>query len=291
MTYDLCVKIKNNNPIFDMNSQKDSIEFLIYFIDILHEDLNKIKKRPKIDYNKYCKRRSFNNSKTEFEFINKFLDLKNQSFINEILYGYLLFTYTCKICGKSTFNFDIFSTISIPVENNLYDCLKKFEEPFLMEKLNQCFCPNCKKDTDCIKKSKIYKIPYYLIIHFQRTVKSVKSQNLIQIPFSFDFNEFCENKNFDDFNYELIGTINHYGSSSKSGHYLAYCKNYYDQKWYCFNDNSVKEINEKDVINKQTIIVLYQKKDILKKLNLMDLINKKIIDYSQDDLIKEFIKN
>ena len=160
-----------------------------------------------------------------------------------------------------------------------------------MEKLNQCFCPNCKKDTDCIKKCKIYKIPYYLIIHFQRTVKSVKSQNLIDIPFSFDFNEFCENKNFDDFNYELIGTINHYGSSSKSGHYLAYCKNYYDQKWYCFNDNSVKEINENEVINKQTIIVLYQKKDILKTLNLMDLINKKIIDYSQDDLIKEFIKH
>ena len=77
----------------------------------------------------------------------------------------------------------------------------------------------------------------------------------------------------------------------KSGHYLAYCKNYYAQKWYCFNDNSVNEINEKDVINKQTIIVLYQKKDIFKTSNLMDLINKKIIDYSQDDLIKEFIKN
>ena len=51
------------------------------------------------------------------------------------------------------------------------------------------------------------------------------------------------------------------------------------------------KLMKKMFINKETIIVLYQKKDIFKTLNLMGLINKKIIDYSQDDLIKEFIKN
>ena len=288
---ELCFKIKENNPIFDMYSQKDSIEFLTYFIDILHEDLNKIKKKPNINFDKYFKRKSFNDSKKEFEFIRKYFALKNQSFINDILYGYILFTFTCKICNNSTFNFDRFSMVSIPVEKNLQECLKKYEQPFLMENSNQCFCNHCKKDTDCIKISKIFNLPYYLIIHFQRTVKSVKSENFIEIPFYFDFKDFCENKNFDDLNYELIATINHFGSSSRSGHYLAYCKNYYDNKWYSFNDSLVSEINQKDVINNKTIIVLYQKKNVLNTLNLREMFNKKIIDFSQDVLIKEFIKN
>ena len=288
---ELCFKIKENSPIFDMYSQKDSIEFLTYFIDILHEDLNKIKKKPNINFNEYYKRKCFDDLKTEFDFVNKFYALKNQSFINDILYGYLLFTFTCKICNKTTYNFDRFSMISIPVEKNLHDCLKKFEEPFLMEDSNQIYCYQCKKDTDCIKKCKIFNIPYYLIIHFQRTVKLVKSDNFIDIPFSFDFKEFCENKNFDDLNYELIATINHYGRTSRSGHYLAYCKNYYNQKWYSFNDSMVSEIDEKNVINNQTIIVLYQKKDILNNVDFEDLIKKKIIDYTQDDLIKKYLKD
>ena len=288
---ELCFKIKENNPIFDMYSQKDSIEFLTYFIDILHEDLNKIKKKPNINFNEYYKRKCFDDLKTEFDFVSKFYFLKNQSFINDILYGYLLFTFTCKICNKSTYNFDRFSMISIPVEKNLHDCLKKFEEPFIMDNSNQIYCSQCKKDTDCIKICKIFNIPYYLIIHFQRTVKLVKSDNFIDIPFSFDFKEFCENKNFDDLNYELIATINHYGRTSRSGHYIAYCKNYYDQKWYSFNDSMVSEIDEKNVINNQTIIVLYQKKDILNNVDFMDLIKRGIIDYSKDYLIKKYLKD
>ena len=287
---ELCKEITNNNPIFDMHSQKDSIEFLTYFIDILHEDLNKIKNKPNINFNKYFERKNFQDMEKEYDFRKKFFYLKNQSFINDLLYGYLIFSFTCKKCNKEEYNFDRYSMISIPVGKDLEDSLKKFEEPFLMTDSNKCYCQYCKSEEDCEKKCQIYKIPYYLIIHFQRTVKTIKNENLIDIPLKFDFKNFIKKKkNNHNYNYELIGTINHYGRTSRSGHYIAFCKN--QNNWYQFNDSMKSQINEKDVINKNTIIVIYEKTDFLKTKNLKNLFKKAMKDYTKEESIKDYIIN
>ena len=37
------------------------------------------------------------------------------------------------------------------------------------------------------------------------------------------------------------------GTSGSGGHYIAYCKNKNDNKWYKFNDSNVKECTFKEV--------------------------------------------
>ena len=36
--------------------------------------------------------------------------------------------------------------------------------------------------------------------------------------------------------YELYAVICHLGPSSMSGHFVAYCRNIIDNKWYLYND-------------------------------------------------------
>ena len=46
--------------------------------------------------------------------------------------------------------------------------------------------------------------------------------------------------------FELYAVICHIGPSSMSGHFVAYCKNSIDKKWYKYNDSLVNECKRKD---------------------------------------------
>jgi len=63
--------------------------------------------------------------------------------------------------------------------------------------------------------------------------------------------------------YELYGIILHLGNSMNSGHYIAYTKNYYTNKWYSCNDYSINELEEldinSDILKKNSYILLYMK--------------------------------
>ena len=48
--------------------------------------------------------------------------------------------------------------------------------------------------------------------------------------------------------YELRSVIIHTGDHSSGGHYYVYIKNYFNEKWYCFNDMAVTEVHEQQVI-------------------------------------------
>ena len=50
--------------------------------------------------------------------------------------------------------------------------------------------------------------------------------------------------------------LSHYGND-KSGHNIAYSKNMLDNKWYSFNDEIVKEINEYPSTEK-SFLLFYQ---------------------------------
>jgi ubiquitin C-terminal hydrolase len=57
--------------------------------------------------------------------------------------------------------------------------------------------------------------------------------------------------------YELFGICNHSGGSL-GGHYTSYVKNA-NQKWYCYNDTSVTEINETSLISAKAYCYCYRK--------------------------------
>jgi ubiquitin C-terminal hydrolase len=69
-----------------------------------------------------------------------------------------------------------------------------------------------------------------------------------------------ENKD-EDFLYNLYGVIIHKGGLNH-GHYISYCKNYFNQNWYLYDDELVKEEPnvEGNVLNQNAYILFYRKK-------------------------------
>jgi ubiquitin carboxyl-terminal hydrolase 4/11/15 len=110
--------------IFPLGQQHDSQEFLMYLLDTLHEDLNKVKKKPFIENKNTINGFIEDNiiSKTEW---NNFLR-RNQSLIVDLFYGQFKSEILCpdvNICGFISKKFDVFTCLSLPItkhENYYY---------------------------------------------------------------------------------------------------------------------------------------------------------------------------
>ena len=80
-------------------------------------------------------------------------------------------------------------------------------------------------------------LPPVIIVHFTRFNRTrVKDENPVEFSMKHKFDDSDESW------YELIGIVSHAGSIY-SGHYTAYAKNSYNQKWYYFNDSSTHPID------------------------------------------------
>ena len=234
---ELANSIYENNPLFDMNSQRDAYEFLLYFIDILHEDVNLIKKKVRIDYD-YIE--TYNNDEKDFEIRWDIFKKNNNSFLIKLFYGMTKAKITCQECLNNKKNTEIniyepYSIISLSLykkdnlikKDNLsiYDLIKNFEDDEILEGEESYPCSICNKKTKQIRKNMIYSLPNYLIFHIERTVNGEKLKNIIDFPLNnFELKDYVLKKEDKDIKYDLIGIINHYGNSGNGGHYIAICK-------------------------------------------------------------------
>ena len=153
---------------------------------------------------------------------------------------------------------------------NLYDCLDSFfSEEKIEEKVYKC--SKCKKPNKFSKKMDICKEPYYLIIQFNRfkinpesnnsrffnKFNSVKNEIFIDYPIqNLDLSEYIIGNDNQKLRYNLIGVINHYGDCF-FGHYTANCLN--KNNWYCFDDETFKEIKKDKIVTDSAYILFYQK--------------------------------
>ena len=153
---------------------------------------------------------------------------------------------------------------------NLNDCFDYF---FSEEKIeeNAYYCTKCKKRNKFLKKMDINREPYYLIIQFNRfkinsgdkntkffnAFNYTKNDIFIDFPLqNFDLSEYIFGNENQRANYNLIGVINHYGDGFY-GHYTSYCLN--RNNWYCFDDETVTEINRDKIVTNSAYILFYQK--------------------------------
>jgi ubiquitin C-terminal hydrolase len=90
-----------------------------------------------------------------------------------------------------------------------------------------------------------------------------KNQIYVEAPLTnADFSKYVKGYHSNSYVYELYGVCNHIGGML-GGHYTAYIKNA-NEKWYEFNDTSVREISENSVISSYSYCFFYRKKVINK---------------------------
>ena len=213
-------KLKNKTDFLN-NSQCDSVEYLLFILEIIDEyyksyDNNKISELFTLEYNyKYL---TENKEKILFE--NK----EKQRVLN----------------------------LNIPNEDNptIEECLKyTFKDEYLNNENSWLDESDNIKKNICIKTI-IIENPEILIIQINRI--NIKHRKVIKIKEYLDIS--FVSKQYD--NYELFGIINHIGTSN-GGHYYTIIKKY--NKWFIFNDNNIIETNFKSLVNSYNYCLFYKR--------------------------------
>jgi len=101
-------------PQFSGYDQHDSQEFLSFLLDGLHEDLNRVKKKPYVATVESNGREDLIVSKEAWEAHKK----RNDSIIVDLFQGQLKSTVTCPRCHKKSKTFDPFMYLSVPIPVN-----------------------------------------------------------------------------------------------------------------------------------------------------------------------------
>lgn len=107
--------VGNFQPMFSGFAQHDSAELLSFVIDGLHEDLNRVKKKP------YYEMPDLLPSTSEqkcAELAWKYHLLRNQSVIVDIMQGQFKSTVNCPKCSNVSITFDPYMMLSLPIPQN-----------------------------------------------------------------------------------------------------------------------------------------------------------------------------
>lgn len=250
--------------------QQDSHECLMYILEILHNALSypieiDIKGTVLTKYDLLYKQ-YLETWKIFYE--------KEYSFIIETFYGGLINNITCKSCEFTENVFEPFNSLSLSIneDDNLESVLKNYFDH--QENINSWKCEKC-TGNGCRKKTSIWEIPKYLIIHLKRFKKelggqTLKNNSLIKFPLkNLNLNEYMSSDIIPTQNYIYdCYSINYHSGNLESGHYTSACKNL-NNNWYNFNDANVMKYNstnlESQLITKDAYILFYHRKFINNK--------------------------
>ena len=129
----------------------------------------------------------------------------------------------------------------------------------------------------------LYSVPPILIISLKRFKALQKIDTPVDFPLEdLDMSKYLIGPQKEKENmYDLFGVAHHYGGMG-GGHYVASCKNYFDGKWYHFNDSSVSNERLEDITASSAYVLFYRKKNIKNQVNLDELYNRKFINYEPE---------
>ena len=191
-----------------------------------------------------------------FETYNHFITIYNSnnfSKISVLFYGTYKVSTICVKCHNILYDFQKFELISFAMYNyhkkrfNIYDGFKDNASSRKLTGENKFFCCFCNKLKEAETTCKIFEPPNKLLINIDYG-KNNKYQ-----PSSVVFDDIIDITQFVDFDYKqkikyrILSVCTNFVSSGDKGHYVAFCINTKENKWYEFNDSSVSECSKNSI--------------------------------------------
>ncbi|KIJ55284.1 hypothetical protein M422DRAFT_23895 [Sphaerobolus stellatus SS14] len=275
-------------PQFGGTEQHDSQEFLSVLLDTLHEDLNRVLKKPVIDTTPEREAQLEvlpQQIASEQEW--KIYRMRNDSIIVDYFQGQFRNRLQCQTCHHTSTTYNAFMYLSLPIPNgrgkaSLYQCLDAFVKEEVLEKTEAWNCPKCKTLRKATKLLSLSRLPPVLLIHLKRFsnkgVFTDKLDTLIDYPLrGLDLTNYMPaplppgmdtlrgqtSINVDDprtqlppYKYDLYAVTNHTGSLT-GGHYTAYLLS--RGGWLYCDDSSVKNAAGRSIVSQQAYILFYKR--------------------------------
>ena len=271
----ICEVIYSLNNNFSPHYPNDAKDFLIYIIGKLHQELNQI--GPTQNINNYYN--IVKNDDPLSSFINYFAS-NYRSIISNVFNWTNQVKRTCNNCKSQILSYQTFPYLILDLENtrkskyksqnnsyisfneyyskkenipiNLIDCIK-----YYYEKLNhfEFYCPYCNSYCGQTSSNRIYCSPNIFIFILNRGKNNIHSVKM-DYPPKLEISEYIQSDKTPT-NYELIGVITHLGLSGPGGHFVAFCKNPIDDRWYKYNDEKVDPADIFNVYNEGIAYILF----------------------------------
>lgn len=196
--------VSQRNNIFEGFQQQDSSEFIIFFLDFLNAEVNKI--------------------------------LPGKNVVDNLFQVEETTTTKCKVlsCLNTSNNIEKSTILMLNINSDcatLDDCFRFSKQRVKLEGDNKYFCDKCQKNRIASQRKEITKWPKNLIVwlrrYEQKGTRLSKHNQEIRVPIIW--------RN----DYKLKGVVFHSGNLF-GGHYIyAGCVN---NEWYLFNDSSVSKL-------------------------------------------------
>jgi ubiquitin carboxyl-terminal hydrolase 4/11/15 len=115
-----------------------------------------------------------------------------------------------------------------------------------------------------MKKFDLWSVPQILVVHLKRFMYSKwsreKLSSVVDFPLEeLDLSQFVLSKQEKAPIYDLFAVSNHSGGLG-GGHYTAYAKNKFDNRWYLFNDSQCSLLSSTADIRSASAYVLFYKR-------------------------------
>jgi len=251
-----------DRDLFTTFGQNDVPEFLYFLIDSFHTALAR-----EVDMSITGNvQNSTDKLAQECYEMMKTMFNKEYSEILTIFYG-ITVTRLTSIDKNEDLSFrpEPFSTLSLPIPDQeglvtIFDCLDYYCSKERMEGDSAWYNEDMNRKEAVDKSILFWSLPNILIIDFKRfTNNNRKLHKLVSSPLkNADFSKYIHGYNKSSYIYDLYGVCNHNGGCL-GGHYISYVKNA-NNKWYSFNDTTINEIAEHDVITDKVYCLFYRKK-------------------------------
>ena len=246
--------------IFSGYAQNDLPEFLIFLLESFH---NSLARKVDVDISGEILNNKDKLANICFTMI-KTMYNKDYSEISEMFFGISvsqLLSVDGEILSLSPEPFCMLN-LPIPAENKnptIFDCLDLYCQSELMEGENAWFNEKTGMKQDINKNTIFWSLPRILIIDIKRFNNNNRKINkIVDTPLSrVDFSKYIKGYKPETFIYDLFGICNHSGGCA-GGHYTSYIKNA-NNKWYEFNDTTVREINKDKVVSEKSYAFFYRK--------------------------------
>ena len=271
--YDFKNNLCNMNPLFKEISINKLKDLIIFIYEKIHQEIN----NPNPNFKNNNNYNNFENN--ELQMFRKNYYSKNSSFLLNIFHLEQKSLLLCLNCGFNKQSYNITNILVFPLEKvrqymikispqgfasvTLENCFQYYQKEEILSGENQILCNKCKLMVNATKGVKIFKSPQVMTIILNRG-KGLEFDVNFEYPLSLNIDNYIVDKSSINNNYELICVLNYNEKNEKDGHFIAACKSPINNKWYCYNDSLVSEIDDPRYENNKGIeqipyVLFYQK--------------------------------
>jgi hypothetical protein len=150
---------------------------------------------------------------------------------------------------------------------SLEACLHSFCTSDTLSEANQYHCDKCKRKVDAKKALAIMDAPEVLVLHIKRFSHNSLWSSKVSRHLSFPVDSLLDLSRFATpatcargrLKYQLCGLVEHQGSGSGGGHYVACCRQHLSGTWHRFDDRTVSKVSAAQVAQSEAYLLVYRR--------------------------------